>query len=122
MRLAYKFTVLGFNAWNRFLNEIHSTGHLTSNQVQNSGVAVLSETLIFDESISLPASINRRFRILLSQTQPYQQRYLSFLEDVAANSEDAIQRLTQCDRYLSEDFEYEAREDLARAQNCVSPT
>lgn len=103
------------------MNDIHSTGHLTSNQVQNLGVAVLSETRIFDGRDSFPTLINRRFRILLSQTQPYQQRYLNFLDDVAANSEDAIQRLTQCDRYLMEDFEYEAREDLSRARNCISP-
>lgn len=104
------------------MGEITDTGHLTSNQVQNLGVAVLSENQIFDGRDSFPALINRRFRILLSQTLPYLQRYETFLGDIAENSEDAIQRLTQCDRYLMEDFEYEAREDLSRARNCVSPS
>lgn len=94
---------------------------MTSNQVQNAGVAVLSETQIFDGQNSFSHLINRRFRIILSQTQPYLEQYSNFLEDVAANSEDAIRRLTQCDRYLMEDFEYEAREDLSRARGCITP-
>jgi hypothetical protein len=93
---------------------------LTSNQVQNAGVAVLSETTIFDGRDSFPEMITERFREITFRTLPYEQAYRNFFNDIEANSEDAIRRMIQCDKYLMEDFEYEAREDLDRARQCVA--
>lgn len=103
------------------MNDIHSTGHLTSNQVQNLGVAELSETSDFTNSNwDVSRQINRRFRIILGATLPYLNRYQEFLDAVAVGSEEAIILLTECDRQTAEDFTFEAEEDLSRARNCIS--
>lgn len=92
---------------------------MTSNQVQNSGVAVLSETTIFDGRDSFSELIDRKFRDITFRTLPYEETYQKFFSDIENNTDDAIQRMIQCDTNLVEDFEYEAREDLDRAKLCV---
>lgn len=114
-----KLFTIGFVAWDRLLNGIHSTGHLTSNQVQNQGVAVLSDTSDFVGEWTVPRMINRQFRLILAETQPYLNQYTAFLDAVAEGSEEAIVILTECDRRVVEDFTYEAAADLARARNCA---
>jgi hypothetical protein len=102
------------------LNSIHSTGHLTSNLVQNQGVDVLSNTNVFDGRWELPQLINRGFRVILSETQPYFNRYSEFLDAIQEQGDEAIERLLQCDREVVEIFTVDAASDLARARNCIS--
>ncbi|CRK93106.1 CLUMA_CG006552, isoform A [Clunio marinus] len=102
------------------LNTIHSIGHLTSNQVPNQGIAVLSEVNNFSGPWEVPRMINRRFRQVLSATRPYMDFYTEFLRVVDEGSEAAFERLTQCDRELVEDFQTQAAEDLERAHDCLA--
>lgn len=92
------FFISGFSAWNNFLLDIHTRSQLTSNQVQNSGVTVLSETTIFDGLDSFPDMIDNRFHDITFRILPYEETYKQFFDDIESNSPDAIQRLTQCDR------------------------
>lgn len=108
------------NAWNRFLNEIHETGQVTANQVANLGTKTLSETVVFDGRDSLPAAINREFRIILGAALPYRDRIEGFLQDISRTIDEVIQLLEACDRDLEDDFEGEITSDLARAANCVA--
>lgn len=101
------------------MNNIHSTGHLTSNQVQNLGVSVLSEVDAFDGRWEIPNMINREFREILKATLPYLNLYSNFLNDVAAGGEEGIIRVTECDRELIESFTLEAARDLRSANNCI---
>lgn len=82
-------------------------------------MAVLSETSIFDGRDSFPEMINDRFRDITTRILPYEASYEEFFGNIEENTNDAVARLIQCDRILVEDFVYEAREDLERAQNCV---
>lgn len=107
------------NGWNRFLNAIHTDGQLTSNQVQNLGSKVLSETEFFDGRHIFPPTINREFRMLLGQAMPYRDRFEGFLASVSNATTDVIRILADCDRVLEEDLLSEIRNELARAGNCA---
>lgn len=108
------------NGWNRFLNEIHSTGQVTANQVQNLGIKVLAETEIFDDRESFPRLINREFRDLLAQARPYRDRFDGFLNSISLTVTGVIEFFVDCDREIAEDLTVEIREDLALANNCVA--
>lgn len=108
------------NGWNRFLNQLHATTQISSNQVQNLGIKVLSETEIFDGRNSFPTLINREFRIHLSEVQPYRNRFDNFLNAVSITSEEVIQILSDCDREVEEDLDVEIRLDLILANNCAA--
>lgn len=108
------------NAWNRFLNDIHETGQVTANQVANLGAKTLSETEIFDGRDSLPANINREFRIILGAALPYRDRIEGFLQDISRTIDGVIEALEDCDRTLEEEFAAAIADDLARAANCVA--
>lgn len=107
------------NEWNVFINGLHTTAQLSGNQIQNLGIKVLSETSIFDGRNSLPALINREFRILLKSFLSYRERFDGFLEQVSTEIIETIRELISCDEVLEEDFAREVEVDLARARNCV---
>lgn len=127
------------SAWNRFLNNIHSDGQETSNQVrqiwstlfakliqwksrqvQNLGNKVLSEAASFDGREDFPTLINFEFRDLLANTRQYSDRFEGFLADIQRTIEGVIQTLLNCDRAVENNFEIEIANELRRAQVCVS--
>lgn len=104
--------------WNGFLNNIHETGQLTGNQVQNLGAKVLTDTDIFEGRNNYPQLINREFRQLLGRALPYRERFDGFLDDISRSATDVIRILADCDRALEVDFTNVIEEDLIRARNC----
>jgi hypothetical protein len=108
-----------FNGWDGFLNNIHSTGHLTSNQVQNQGMAVLADIDSYVSQWEIPGMINRQFRILLAETLPYFTRFSEFLRVINEQGEEGVNTISQCDREAVEDFAVEAEQDLERARSCA---
>ena len=118
--LLQSFLFSGFIGWNNFLNSIHSTGHLSTNQVQNAGISVLSEIETFFGPWDVPRAINNRFRRILVVTQPYLNLYTEFLEAISEGREDAILQLTECDRDLIYELTYASSDDVTRALNCVA--
>lgn len=105
-------------AWNRFLLDIHATGQLSANQVQNIGNKILSETDIFDGRENYLRNINREYRMLLGLVLPYRSRFDGFLADISRTATEVIGLLADCDRELEEDFALETENDLTRARNC----
>lgn len=105
--------------WNGFLNNLHATGQVTGNQVQNLGLKVLSETEIFDGQDSLPDQVNREFRELLKGFLAYRERFDGFLDEISADVLDTIRELVSCDVVLEEEFEREVTNDLARGRACA---
>lgn len=101
------------------MNDLHATGQVTGNQVQNSGLKVLSETEIFDGRDDFPLLINREFRLLLARALPYRTRFEGFLQEISADVLDTIRDLISCDEVLEEDFANEVAQDMARGRACV---
>lgn len=114
------FDIKGASSWDAHLNNIHTTGYLTANQVQNLGVSVLTDTVPIDQPWNVPFLINREFRDHLKLTLPYIDLYNDFLTAIAIGGEEAIEILVQCDQNVIDDVIAEAAEDLTRARNCVS--
>jgi hypothetical protein len=92
---------------------------LISNQVQNVGVAVLSETTIFDGRDSFPDMINERFREITFRTLPYEETYRDFFKDIEQNSKDAVDTMIECDKSLLDDFEVESWKFYEDFKGCV---
>lgn len=110
---------LHLQEWNVFLNSLHATGQVTGNQVQNLGLKVLAETLIFDGRDELDATVNREFRLLLKSFLAYREQFEGFLGDVSAEVLETVADLISCDGDLETEFEREVTNDLARAQSCA---
>lgn len=64
------------------MNGIHVVAHHTANQVQNLGLAALSETPVFDGRDSFYSLINRRFRIMLGIMLSYQGELLKIFRQI----------------------------------------
>jgi len=105
--------------WNGFLNNLHATGQLTGNQVQNLGLKVLAETEVFDTRDNLGTSVNREFRILLKTFLAYRERFDGFLEEISTDVLDTITELITCDVDLEAEFQIEVDTDLQRGQACA---
>lgn len=88
-------SVAEVNAWNDYLNTVHETAQVTTNQVQNAGVASLSEITDYTDRDSLYQHINNRFRQLLRAAAPYLDRYEEFRASIVDNEEQVIEQLTQ---------------------------
>lgn len=101
------------------MNDLHATGQVTGNQVQNLGLKVLAETEVFDGRDDLPALINREFRILLKHFLSYRERFDGFLDEISSDVLDTIRDLVSCDVVLEEEFTQEVNRDLARGRACV---
>lgn len=80
--------------WNDYVNTIHQTAHSTTNQVQNAGVAELSDREEIVGRDSLYRHINNRFRDLLSAAVPYMDQFENFRASVVDNEEEVISDLT----------------------------
>lgn len=105
--------------WNNRLNSLHDQYQISLAEVQNLGVQVMTnyEGFTGTEDISVP--INRQFRNKLGLALPYLQDYEEFRASVVDNEDQIIDQLTMCDRSIAAAFAIEARDDLARARNCV---
>jgi hypothetical protein len=108
-----------FREWNEEINDLHSLGMVTGNQVQNLGLKVLSETAIFDGRNSLPQLVNNELRDLLRRALPYRRRFDAFVQRISTNVRETIRELIACDETLEEEFAREVETDTARARNCV---
>lgn len=106
------------HSYHLLIKGIHQTGHLSSNQVQNAGVAELSVTEIFTGDWDVPRLINRRFREILRVTTPYMELYENFLQDIAEGREDVLRRLIECDSNVIVDLLEESTIDVGRARAC----
>lgn len=105
--------------WNDYLNTLHHTSQTTTMEVQNLGIQVMTEYDGFTTREDISRPINRAFRNALSQALPYLERYEEFRASIVDNEDAIIEQLTMCDRNLARAFAIEAREDLARARNCL---
>lgn len=106
--------------YNEFLNDLHATGQITGNQVQNLGLSVLSQVEVFDGRQDLPRMINREFRMLLTRARPYRDRFDGFLDEISQDILITIRDLISCDDRLEEDFNREVTTDLARGRACAA--
>jgi hypothetical protein len=93
-------SVAEINSWNDFVNTVHHTAQFTTTQVQNQGVAVLSELNNYTGRDSLYGLINRRFRNLLTIARPYLDRFEEFRAEVVENEEEIIEQLTAVKKNL----------------------
>lgn len=82
-------------AWNDYVNTVHHSTQATTNQVQNAGVATLSELDAYLERDSLHEHVNNRFRRLLLAASPYLDSFEEFRASVVDNEEQIIDELTQ---------------------------
>jgi hypothetical protein len=105
--------------WNEEINNLHTIGMLTGNQVQNLGMKVLAETAIFDGRNSLPQLVNNELRDLLRRALPYRLRFDTFVQRISTTVLETIRELIACDETLEEDFAREVELDVARARSCI---
>jgi len=104
--------------WNEFINDLHTTGQFTGNQVQNLGVKTLSDTEEFTGRNDFSEDINREFRIVLQHFLAYRDRFDGFLDEISLDVLDTIRILVECDEVLEADFEVQAQGDLAQGVIC----
>lgn len=75
------------------MNEVHHTAQATTNQVQNAGVAELSNREEIVGRDSLYGYINNRLRDMLTAARPYLERFEEFRASVVDNEEEVINGL-----------------------------
>jgi hypothetical protein len=105
--------------WNDYLNTVHISTQVTTSLLQNLAVSSMSSFNDFTGHTEISKEINREFRLSLRQAQPYLEQYEEFRSSIIENEDQIIEQLTRCDRALGAAFANEAREDMARAQNCI---
>lgn len=81
--------------WNDFINNLHLDSQVTTNLIQNTGVADLSSREEFTYADSLGEHINARFMQTLRTARPYLDIYEEFRASIIDNEEQIIQQLTQ---------------------------
>ncbi|CAO1398661.1 unnamed protein product [Diamesa hyperborea] len=111
-------TVIEMKEWNTWINNGHAVAQRTSNQVQNSGMSVLSRLDNFVSEQNIPRLINREFRDLLIAARPYNNLFEDFRQNVVDNEDTIIDELTYCDRLLAAAFAKEARTDIESFNKC----